>query len=98
MIQHLLFSLLYHLLTAALLLSVCAGTCVTNSTLGVQAGERAQPSGSSAVYQAPGMDPKQRWWQVLDSAFILPEYIAEVAVHPEASKTHACLLRHTRLH
>ncbi|KAA6416898.1 MAG: Leucine-rich repeat-containing 9, partial [Trebouxia sp. A1-2] len=33
--------------------------------------------GCSAVYQTPGADPKQRWWHVLDNAFILPEYIAE---------------------
>jgi len=42
--------------------------------------------GCSAVYQTPGADPKQRWWHVLDNAFILPEYIAEVCLTQPAGK------------
>ena len=42
--------------------------------------------GCSAVYQTPGADPKQRWWHVLDNAFILPEYIAEVCLTQPAGE------------
>lgn len=44
----------------------------------MQAGVLQPASNTSAVYKAPGLDPKQRWWHVLDNALILPEYIAEV--------------------
>lgn len=60
----------------------------------VQAGlagqvDDSQYSGSSAVYQTPGVDPKQRWWHVLDNAFILPEYIAEVSLGQQTGASHA---------
>jgi len=42
--------------------------------------------GCSAVYQTPGADPKQRWWHVLDNAFILPEYVAEVSLGQAAGE------------
>ena len=40
----------------------------------------AKYPGCSAVYQTPGTDPKQRWWHILDNAFILPEFIAQVSL------------------
>lgn len=60
----------------------------------VQAGlagqvDDSQYPGSSAVYQTPGVDPKQRWWHVLDNAFILPEYIAEVSLGQQTGASHA---------
>lgn len=45
----------------------------------MQAGVLQPASNTSAVYEAPGLDPKQRWWHVLDNALILPEYLAEVS-------------------
>ena len=51
-----------------------------------QAGASQQASDTSGVYEASGLDPRQRWWHVLDNALILPEYIAEVACGPTAGK------------
>lgn len=64
---------------------------LTDSDLALakQAGVGQQTRDSSAVYQTPGVDPKQRWWHVLDNAFILPEYIAEVCLSPNTGKA-AC--------
>ena len=53
-----------------------------DTALAKQAGVGQQTGGSSAVYQTPGLDPKQRLWHILDNAFILPEYIAEVCLSP----------------
>lgn len=52
----------------------------------LQAGVFEQANNTSAVYEAPGLDPKQRWWHVQDNALILPEYIAEVSCSPTAGK------------
>lgn len=52
----------------------------------MQAGVLQPASNTSAVYEAPGLDPKQRWWHVLDNALILPEYIAEMSYGSTAGK------------
>lgn len=48
----------------------------------MQAGAAQQAGDPPTVYQAPGGNPKQRWWHVLDNALILPEFIAEICCKP----------------
>ncbi|DBA66636.1 TPA: Leucine-rich repeat-containing protein 9 [Trebouxia sp. C0005] len=63
-----------HVMVAKVLMSHCCKAGLAGDI------DDSHYPGCSAVYQTPGADPKQRWWHVLDNAFILPEYIAEVCM------------------
>ncbi|DBA94023.1 TPA: Leucine-rich repeat-containing protein 9 [Trebouxia sp. C0004] len=88
-----------HVMVAKVLMSHCCKAGLAGDI------DDSHYPGCSAVYQTPGEDPKQRWWHVLNNAFILPEYIAEVCfsrlagsdathTHPPPTETLASELPH----